>query len=152
VAEDPNPPPASAADRGRHRADVVDRAVGPRIRRRRLELGLTQQRLAELVGVTDEQVHRYEASVHRVAAGRLHRIARALGVEIGYFFEDVDPEGLLAGTELGGAGRGQRRRLLDLVRHAAGIRDPKHRQALCQLARALAALPGADVPGDPRAG
>jgi hypothetical protein len=55
---------------------------------------------------------------------------------------DVDPAGLLGGAEPDEAGRGQRRRLLELVRHAAAIRDRGHREAVCALARELAALGG----------
>jgi transcriptional regulator with XRE-family HTH domain len=50
-------------------------------------LGLTQPQLAELIGVTYQQAHKYEKGVNRVAAGRLYNIARVLGVELNYFFE-----------------------------------------------------------------
>ena len=55
-------------------------------------LGLTQQQMAELIGVTYQQAHKYETGINRISAGRLYQIAQALGVEISYFFEDVDPE------------------------------------------------------------
>jgi hypothetical protein len=58
---------------------------------------------------------------------------------------DVDPAGLLGGAEPGEAGHGQRRMLLGLVRHAADTRDRGHREAVCALARALAAL-GSEKP------
>jgi transcriptional regulator with XRE-family HTH domain len=134
----------------RRRADEVDRAVARRIRRRRVALGMTQQQIAELLGVTYRQAHKYETGQNRVPVGRLHQIARALGVEVGHFFADVDRDGLLGGAGADEAGQGQRRRLLELVRHAAATRDPKHREALCRLARDLAAL-GAETPDDPRA-
>ena len=102
---------------------------------------MTQQQMAELIGVTYQQVHKYETGINRISAGRLHRIAQALGVEIGYFFEDVDPEGRDRAGPM--AVRSQERRLLELVRHVAAIRDPRQREALCRLARDLAAL-GAD--------
>jgi transcriptional regulator with XRE-family HTH domain len=140
MAEDPSPSPAATA--GRRRADDIDRAVGRRIRHRRLELALTLQQLAELVGVTQQQVHKHETGISRISAGLLHRIAQALGVEVGHFFVDMDAEGH------GPAGAtGQRRRLLELVRHVAGIGDPRLRQALGRLARDLAAL-GAENPED----
>ena len=72
---------------GRSRALDVDRYVSLRIRQRRIMLGLTQQQMAELIGVTYQQAHKYEKGINRVAAGRLYRIAQALGVEVGYFFE-----------------------------------------------------------------
>ena len=73
----------------RPRAQDVDRHVGARMRERRVMLGLTQQQLAELIGVTYQQAHKYEKGINRIAAGRLSRIAQALGVEIGYFYEGM---------------------------------------------------------------
>jgi transcriptional regulator with XRE-family HTH domain len=64
--------------------------VGARIRERRIMLGLTQQQLADLIGVTYQQAHKYEKGINRIAAGRLSGIAHALGVEVGYFFEGAD--------------------------------------------------------------
>src|ERR671919_641679 len=77
---------------GRSRALDVDRYVSLRIRQRRIMLGLTQQQMAELIGVTYQQAHKYETGINRISAGRLYQIAQALGVDISYFFEDVDPE------------------------------------------------------------
>src|SRR3954453_10281453 len=77
---------------GRSRAIDVDPYVSLRIRQRRIMLGLTQQQMAELIGVTYQQAHKYETGINRISAGRLYQIAQALGVEISYFFEDVEPE------------------------------------------------------------
>jgi transcriptional regulator with XRE-family HTH domain len=118
-----------------------------RVRQRRLELGMTQQQVAELVGVTYQQVRKYETGLDRASAGLLHRIARALGVEVRHFFADLGAEG--HGLAEPAGAMGQRRRLLELVRHVAGIGDRRHREAICQLARELAAL-GADAPADPQ--
>jgi transcriptional regulator with XRE-family HTH domain len=117
-------------------AQAVDVEIARRVRRRRLELGMTLHELAELIQVTNQQAHKYETGANRISAGRLHRIAQALGVEVGDFFADVDP----MGHGWAGADKGRRRRLLELVRHAAAIRDPGQREALCRLARELAAL------------
>ena len=97
-------------------------------------LGLTQQQMAELIGVTYQQAHKYETGINRISAGRLYQIARALGVEISYFFEDVEPAG--------GAARNQelmpqQRMLLELARNFAAIKSRKHQEALCHLARVL---------------
>ena len=115
----------------RSRPQDVDRFVGARIRERRIMLGLTQQQMAELIGVTYQQAHKYEKGINRVAAGRLYRIAEALGVEIGYFFE---------GLQLGGGSVSppSRRMLLDLARNFLNIPDAGHRDAVARLARALA--------------
>ena len=148
MAEDPSPAPADGGrPRGRRRAQAVDLEVGRRVRRRRLELGLTLPQAAERLGVSYQQLHKYENGLNRLSAGLLHRIAEVFGVEVGHFFADVDQKGLLGRARPDEAGRGRRRMLLELVRHAAVIRDPKHREALCRLARDLAAL-GAENPED----
>lgn len=126
---------ASAGVAGRSRALDVDRYVSMRIRQRRIMLGLTQQQMAELIGVTYQQAHKYETGINRISAGRLYQIARALGVEISYFFEDVEP-GSGAQTrpqEL----MPQQRMLLELARNFASIKSRKHQEALCHLARVL---------------
>src|SRR6476646_9153471 len=71
------------------RAQDIDGYVGSRMRERRIVLGLTQQELAGLIGVTYQQAHKYEKGINRIAAGRLSNIARALGVEVGYFYEGM---------------------------------------------------------------
>src|SRR3954462_11496020 len=84
--------PATADARarlGRPRAQDIDHHVGARIRERRIALGLTQQQLAELVGVTYQQSHKYEKGINRVSAGRFPLLARALGVGPDYFYEGL---------------------------------------------------------------
>ena len=110
------------------------------MRERRVALGLTQQRLAELVGITYQQAHKYETGANRIAAGRLHALARALGVEPGYFFEGL---GRAAARPTP-----QQRLLLELARSFAAL-PRRQQEALVELARALAgAEPGADPPRD----
>jgi transcriptional regulator with XRE-family HTH domain len=119
---------------GRSRALDVDHYVSLRIRQRRIMLGLTQQQMAELIGVTYQQAHKYETGINRISAGRLYQIARALGVEISYFFEDVEPRsGVTRTQEL----MPQQRMLLELARNFAAIKSRKHQEALCHLARVL---------------
>ena len=65
----------------RPRAQDIDRSVGARMRERRMMLGLTQQQMAELIGVTYQQAHKYETGINRISAGRLYQIAQALGRE-----------------------------------------------------------------------
>jgi transcriptional regulator with XRE-family HTH domain len=120
---------------GRSRAIDVDRYVSLRIRQRRIMLGLTQQQLAELIGVTYQQAHKYETGINRISAGRLYQIAQALGVEVAYFYEDVvESDGTGRKTEL----LPQQRMLLELARNFAAIDNRKHQEAICSLARALA--------------
>ena len=127
-------PKPQAGDKGhRPRPQDTDRHVGARLRVRRLSLGLTQQGLAELIGVTCQQAHKYEKGVNRIAGGRLYTIAQALGVEVGYFYDGIGAEpGAFAPTAQ------QRRLLLELSRSFGAIASRRQQEALCSLARALA--------------
>jgi transcriptional regulator with XRE-family HTH domain len=116
---------------GRARPQDVDRYVGARIRERRILLGLTQQQMAELIGVTYQQAYKYEKGINRVAAGRLYGIARTLGVELGYFYEGLQTGGGLVPSP-------SQRMLLDLARNFLNIPNAGHREAVARLARALA--------------
>lgn len=69
--------------------NAVDRRLGQRVRTRRLEIGMSQEKLAELLGVTFQQVQKYEKGVNRMAASRLFAIAAALEVPIARFFEGL---------------------------------------------------------------
>ena len=83
--------------------------------------------------------YKYETGVNRIAVGRLHQLAQALGVDVAYFF-----------AGLGGSKRSftpQQRRLLELTRSFTATADARHRTALCDLARTLAtAEPAEDEP------
>jgi transcriptional regulator with XRE-family HTH domain len=68
------------------RADLRDAEVGRRVRARRLECRLSQTELADRIGVTFQQVQKYEKGVNRIGAGRLQRISEALEVPISFFF------------------------------------------------------------------
>jgi transcriptional regulator with XRE-family HTH domain len=64
----------------------IDQRVAARIRARRVRVGMTQQQLAEQIGVAFQQAHKYERGISRVTAGRLYYIAAALQAPVGYFF------------------------------------------------------------------
>lgn len=133
----PNTVRAAAKPAGpRSRSLDVDHYVSMRIRSRRIMLGLTQQQMAELIGVTYQQAHKYETGINRISAGRLYQISHALGVDIGFFFEEIEPgqPSKAPPTEL----LPQQRMLLELARNFARIADKKHQEALCGLARTLA--------------
>ncbi len=68
----------------------VDAHVGKRIRHRRWMLGMTQQQLADRVGIKFQQIQKYETGMNRVSASRLWEISEVLGVSIGFFFEGLD--------------------------------------------------------------
>lgn len=115
------------------RASHADRHVGLRIRERRVMLGLSQQQLAQLIGVTYQQAHKYERGLNRISAGRLYEIAQVLSVPVSWFFEGLSRD--VAPVELT-----QRQRMcLELARNFAAIDNEKHQEALSQMARALAA-------------
>src|SRR3954452_21438107 len=121
-------PDGTAARRGPGKAQDADRHVARRIRERRLALGLTQQQVAELVGVTYQQAHKYEKGVNRISAGRLFAIAQALGVEPAHFFEGLGAE------RPAGA---QERRMPELARDFLNLPSRRLQEAIAGLARAL---------------
>ena len=73
-------------------AHKVDVHVGKRIRQRRWLTGMTQQKLAELVGIKFQQIQKYETGANRVSASRLWDIVDALSVPVGFFFEGMNSE------------------------------------------------------------
>ena len=75
-------------------ANAVDKKVGQRVRSRRLEIGMSQERLAELLGVTFQQVQKYEKGVNRIAVGRLLDIANALEISASRFFDGLERRGV----------------------------------------------------------
>jgi transcriptional regulator with XRE-family HTH domain len=70
-------------------ANAVDRRVGQRVRMRRLEIGMSQERLAEILGITFQQIQKYEKGINRIAASRLWDISAALDMSIARFFEGL---------------------------------------------------------------
>jgi transcriptional regulator with XRE-family HTH domain len=115
-----------------NRTQDIDRHVGARIRERRIMLGLTQQQLADLIGVTYQQAHKYERGINRVSAGRLFEIAQVLRVPVSYFFDGIEAEASRSASP-------RERMCLELARNFSQIENEKHQEALSQLARALAA-------------
>ncbi|HJP21724.1 MAG: helix-turn-helix transcriptional regulator [Alphaproteobacteria bacterium] len=108
----------------------VDAHVGVRIRERRVLLGLTQLELADLIGVTYQQAHKYERGINRVSAGRLYDISQALQVSVGFFFEGLEESDERPVTQ-------RQRMCLELARNFSMIANERHQQALSSLARAL---------------
>jgi transcriptional regulator with XRE-family HTH domain len=129
VAEGTTMPDGTAARRGPGAMQDVDRHVARRIRERRITLGLTQQQVAEWIGVTYQQAHKYEKGENRISVGRLRRIAVALGVEPEYFFE---------GLEAGPSAEPRERRMPELARDFLSLPSRRLQEAIAELARALA--------------
>src|SRR5580704_8357824 len=111
---------------------AIDDHVGGRIRDRRIMLGLTQQQLAEVIGVTYQQAHKYERAINRVSAGRLYEIARVLDAPITYFYEGIADETTRQVPP-------RQRLLLEMARNFTEIQNEKHQEAVSQVARVLAA-------------
>jgi transcriptional regulator with XRE-family HTH domain len=114
------------------RTQDIDQHVGARVRERRIMLGFTQQQLADLIGVTYQQAHKYERGINRISAGRLFEIARVLSVPVNYFFDGLDGRDPRAVSP-------RERMCLELARNFAQIPNERHQEALSQLARVLAA-------------
>ena len=74
-------------------ANAIDLHVGKRLRRRRRLLGLTQQQLAESIGIRFQQIQKYECGANRVTASRLYELAVALNVPVNYYFEGLQHAG-----------------------------------------------------------
>jgi len=120
-------------------ANAIDRRLGQRLRARRLEVRMSQERLAEVLGVTFQQIQKYEKGVNRVAASRLFELAAALDVSVGYFFE-----GLVQGTSARVAEDESAvfdaiasPEGLQLITMFAGIRNPRLRRKIVDLVRLL---------------
>jgi transcriptional regulator with XRE-family HTH domain len=111
----------------------VDFHIGGRIRLRRAELGLTQEDLAALLGISYQQVQKYEAGTNRVSAGRLFEIARTLNVDLAYFFDGYDGAARQSPLPHGGHNRAA----IELVRNFLDLKDETLRSAVTTLLRAL---------------
>jgi len=121
----------------------VDDHVGARIRLRRTMLGMTQEQLAAALGISYQQVQKYETGANRVSAGRLFEVGQRLGVDVAYFFEGVDPTAVSKGLPHGG----RNRVAIDLVRNFLEIANEEQRSALANLVKTLKTDPS--VPAAP---
>ena len=77
---------------GSRKADMIDAGIGSRVAARRAELGLSQGAFALVLGVSVQQVQKYESGANRISASRLHRMAQALGASPADFFPPQPPE------------------------------------------------------------
>ena len=131
------------------RPNPIDTYVGSRIRMRRTLMGMSQERLAEALGLTFQQVQKYERGVNRVGASRLYDLSRALDVPISFFYDNMpesvggvraSPRGM-AGFADAQEGFGEdglnRRETLELVRAYYGITDPGVRKRVFELIKSL---------------
>lgn len=132
--------------RGARRANPIDVHVGSRVRLRRMLLGMSQEKLGEHLGLTFQQIQKYEKGINRIGASRLFDLSQVLGVPVQYFYEEL-PAGV---AESGAAGFGERpsenytveflgsREGLELNKAFARIGDLRIRRAIVELIRSLA--------------
>jgi transcriptional regulator with XRE-family HTH domain len=136
---------APAYGRGTGVPDPVDVHVGARIRTRRLLHDMNQDTLATALGLTFQQVQKYESGANRVSASRLFEIAEVLGVTPEYFFSGLpfDDEGEPTPEDQRVREMMQRPETIDLVRVYCGISDPAIRRQFMEMARVMASSPPA---------
>ena len=143
MADEPNP---------------IDIEVGGRLKQRRTLLGMSQERLGDLLGITYQQIQKYERGINRIGSSRLYEICRILDVPSSYFIEGAETRG--ASPRLTGLAEDEprfvhdgplptqprepalveERETLEMVRAFKRIRDPQVRRRLFDLAKALGAL------------
>jgi transcriptional regulator with XRE-family HTH domain len=127
----------------------IDVHVGSRIRLRRTLLGMSQERLAEAIGLTFQQVQKYERGANRVGASRLYDLARVLDVAVSYFFEEMSagvsaqtPSALMKTKQQPETDQGKdpltKRETLEFVRAYYKIEDPAVRKRVFELTKAMA--------------
>ena len=149
----PEFPPRHSRARISGKPNPIDVHVGSRLRLRRTLLGLSQEKLGEAIGLTFQQVQKYERGVNRIGASRLFELSRVLDVPIGYFFEEMDPAIESARRPAPDSGTGglseapaavyegnpiMKRETLELVRAYLRIGDAQTRRRLFDLTKAIA--------------
>src|SRR5665213_1611979 len=123
------------------KANIIDGQVGNRVRIRRMLIGMSQEKLGDLLGLTFQQVQKYEKGINRIGAGRLFEISRILGVPIEFFYEGV------AGAQAGEFADTHSAPVMEFVSSGEGlqlslafmkIKDPKVRKRMLDLVKSLA--------------
>jgi transcriptional regulator with XRE-family HTH domain len=142
------------------KSHAVDTHVGARMRQRRTLLGMSQTKLGDAVGLTFQQVQKYERGSNRVSSSRLFEFAKVLDVPVAYFFDEM-PANALSGRPMSGRGRkgfGEagtpfeqdkdpliKRETLELVRAYYKIREARVRKRIFELVKAVGAASHAEV-------
>lgn len=147
----PDNPTSRRSSRGRMpsgKPNPVDVHVGARVRLRRTLLGLSQEKLGEAIGLTFQQVQKYERGANRIGASRLWDLSRVLDVPVQFFFDDMNegvasmsPRHVTSEVQEPEAVEGDpmtKRETLELVRAYYKIQDPSVRKRIYELAKTLA--------------
>jgi transcriptional regulator with XRE-family HTH domain len=161
MISDTDPPKAEnapAEERNARRANTVDTHVGSRVRLRRMLLGMSQEKLGESLGLTFQQVQKYEKGVNRIGASRLFDLATVLGVPVQFFYDELNPNHAEA-AQPGFAERPAESYVVDFLNNREGlelnkafvrITDPKVRRSVIDLVRSLADGGTIDTALDPK--
>jgi transcriptional regulator with XRE-family HTH domain len=139
---------AEGEEKGSRRPNPIDVHVGSRVRFRRMLLGMSQEKLGEKLGLTFQQIQKYEKGINRIGASRLFDLAQVLGVPVQFFYEEApagaEPGALLAASD---ADRPAENSIVEFLRSRDGlelnkafvrIADVKARRAIVELVRSLA--------------
>ena len=122
----------------------IDIHVGARVRLRRMTLGMSQEKLGEHLGITFQQIQKYEKGTNRIGASRMQAIARVLSTPVAFFFEDAPGIAPVAGDQGFGAGANP---VVEFLSSAEGlalnkaflrIKDGKQRRKVVELVKAMA--------------
>ena len=139
-----DPAPATGLE-GKH---PVDWHVGGRVRFRRSMLGMSQEKLADALGITFQQVQKYERGLNRISASRLYDISRVLAVPVSYFFEGAEPRAAdtpaLTRADVGPEAK-LSLQALRLLQAFNRIGDPTLQTALVNLTRSIAGSAAAEA-------
>jgi len=144
-AQDDTIDDGESTERGSRRPNPIDAHVGTRVRLRRMLLGMSQEKLGECLGLTFQQVQKYEKGVNRIGASRLFDIAQVLGVPVQFFYDEAP---LVPGASAAGFSEQPTesyvidfltsREGLELNKAFVKIHDPAVRRAIVDLVRSLA--------------
>ncbi len=117
----------------------TDLHVGQQLRQRRTVLGLSQERLSEAVGITFQQIQKYERGLNRIGASRLYELSQALGVPVGFFFEGMAPA-VPGMAEEGADYKAEAvlpRDAAELMQLFSSVSDPKLRRQILTIVKSL---------------
>lgn len=133
-------------ERGSRKPNPIDAHVGTRVRLRRMLLGMSQEKLGEHLGLTFQQVQKYEKGVNRIGASRLFDLARVLGVPVQFFYDEAPADLVDAPMASGFAERPAESYVIEFLSTREGlelnkafvkISDPRVRRSVVELVRSL---------------
>ena len=144
----PKPKPTKTeATKKKGKANSIDENVGMQLRQRRSLLGMSQEKLAEQVGITFQQIQKYENGANRISASRLFEFSKVLDIPVNFFFDSSNGNagkpslGFAENDQAAFEGPGdvmQRKETLELIRVYYSIENPKLRKDLFKLVKSMA--------------